>query len=323
MTDPLFDGGDGDAELTALAQKLGTFAHTAPLREPAERPTRAPRRTWIWPIAGVAAVIALVVLLLQGKDAPDPGCAGGTGFGFSLTAGSATCGGIAAASTGTLPMGAWLETQRDGAATVKVADIGELTMFGDSKLRLVTTGSAQHHMELARGHIAARVTAPPRLFVVDTPAATAVDLGCAYDLTVDAAGKTHLRVTAGAVSLEDKRAIAYVPATFEIDVVPGHLGTPVSIAATPEVQKAVQRFDAGEPSALADLVRIAGSAERVTLWNIIGHTHDPSAIAKLEQLAPLPDPALREQILAGDADAMDIWLDVFVDRGNLAHDKRK
>jgi FecR protein len=323
MSDPLFDGGGGDAELTALEDKLGALAHTAPLRELPERPIRTPKRMWIWPVLALAAVVALVVLLLQGKDAADPGCAGGTGFSFSLTAGSATCGGTAVARAGTLPMGAWLETQRDGAATVKVADIGELTVFGDSKLRLVATGAAQQHMELARGHVAARVTAPPRLFVVDTPAATAVDLGCAYDLTVDAAGKTYLRVTVGAVSLEDKRGISYVPATFEIDVLPGHLGTPVSITATPEIRTAVQRFDAGEPGALVDLIRIADYPERVTLWNIIGHTRDPGAVAKLEELAPLPDPALRAKVLAGDADALDIWLDVFVDRGNLAHDKRK
>ncbi|MEO8845764.1 MAG: FecR domain-containing protein [Kofleriaceae bacterium] len=323
MSDPLFDGGDGDAELTALERSLGTLAHTAPLREPPARPSRAPKRTWIWPVAALAAVVALVVLLLQGKDAADPGCAGGTGFQFSLTAGTATCGGAAVASAGTMPIGAWLETQRDGTATVKVADIGELTVFGDSKLRLVTTGAAQHHLELARGHVAARVTAPPRLFVVDTPAATAVDLGCAYDLTVDAAGKTHLRVTLGAVSLEDSRGISYVPATFEIDVVPGHLGTPISITATPEMRSAVQRFDAGEPGALAELVRTAAVADRVTLWNVIGHTRDPGAIAKLEELAPLPDPALHAKVLAGDADALDIWLDVFVDRGDLAHDQRR
>ena len=63
--------------------------------------------------------------------------------------------------------------------------------------------------------------------------------------------------------------------------------------------------------------------ERVTLWNVIGRTaRSRAAIAKLEELAPLPDPALHAKVLAGDADAMDIWLDVFVDRGDLAHDKR-
>jgi len=321
--DPLFDGGDGDPALTALEQKLGAFAHTAPLRELPPRPRV--RSRWILPVTALGLSAIALLLLWLGRDRGDdgPSCVGAAGFSFALTSGSATCGGDAVASTGTLPVGAWLETRADANATVKVADIGELTVFGDSKLRLINTGTTQHHLELVRGHVAAHVTAPPRLFVVDTPATTAVDLGCAYDLTVAPTGTTHLRVTLGAVSLEDKRGITYVPATYEIDVVPGHIGTPVSITATPEVVRAVQRLDAGEPGALAQLIRIADYPERVTLWNVIVRTHDAAAIAKLEQLAPLPDPALHAKLLAGDADAMDIWLDVFVERGDLAHDKRK
>jgi ferric-dicitrate binding protein FerR (iron transport regulator) len=318
MTDPLFDGGAGDPELTALEDQLRVFAHTAPLREPP--PRRKPRR-WLWPSAAIAAaaIIVSIVWFRRGVDGP---CAGTTGFSFAMTSGTATCGGGAVAQ-GTLPVGAWLETHRDSAATVKVADIGELTVFGDSKLRLLGTGAAQHRLELARGHISAHVTAPPRLFVVDTPAAAAVDLGCAYDLVVDDAGRTHLRVTLGAVSLEDARGIAYVPSTFEVDVVPGRLGTPIWVDATAEMRAAVARFDAGAPDALASIVALAGMGDRVTLWNIIGRTHDAGAVHALEALAPLPDPALHAKVLAGDADALDIWLDEFVDRGSLAHDKRK
>jgi hypothetical protein len=321
--DPLFDGGGADPELAALEAQLGVFAHTAPLREPPARP--APRRRrWLVPAAGLAAAAAAIAVLVLRDRAP---CAGTTGFAFALTSGSASCGGRAIAHAGTLPVGAWLETRGDGVADVKVADIGELTVYGDSRLRLVGTGATQHHLELARGHVTARVTAPPRLFVVDTPAATAVDLGCQYDLTVDPAGRTHLRVTVGAVSLEGPRdregrdSIAYVPATHEVDILPGHhIGTPVSVDASPELRAAVARFDAGAP--VAAVVELATVHDRVTLWNAIARTRDAAAVARLESFAPLPDPALRAKILAGDADAMDIWLDVFVDRGARAHDKR-
>jgi hypothetical protein len=326
--DPLFDGsaaGD-DPALAALEQQLGAFAHKAPLREPPPRPQPRVRSRWILPgtALGLTAVAALIFWL--GREKPQTvDCTSGNagGFNFALTTGSATCGGTAIANAGTLPVGAWLETHRDGAATVQVADIGELTVFGDSKLRLVNTGATQHHLELERGHISAHVTAPPRLFVIDTPATSAVDLGCAYDLTVGPTGTTHLRVTKGAVSLEDKRGITYVPNTFEVDVIPGHFATPVFVNASAEMRAAIAEFDAGKPGALAKLIALADSGDRVTLWNIINHTHDPAAIAKLEQLAPLPDPSLHAKVLVGDADAMDIWLDVFVERGDLAHDKRK
>jgi len=162
--------------------------------------------------------------------------------------------------------------------------------------------------------------------MVDTPAARAVDLGCAYDLVVAADGASHLRVTKGAVSLEDRGVTAYVPATHEVEIPAGqHLGTPVSVTAAPELRAAVSRFDRSaraDRAALADIVRLATPYDRVTLWNVIGWTRDPDAVAALEAVAPLPDPALRARVIAGDADAMDIWLDVFVDRGDQAHDRR-
>ena len=317
-------------ELAALHEKLSVLAHDAPLRE---LPARRHRR---WPLVAIGAAVAAAAVVFVwlgahhqatgsgGGSASPPCAAGSTGFAFSLAEGSATCGGISIASSGTLPVGAWLETHANAVANMKVADIGELRVFGDSKLRLVATNSATQHLELARGHVHASVSAPPRLFVVDTPAATAVDLGCQYDLTVDDHGTTHLRVARGAVSLEDKRRVVYVPATFEVSMSPGHLGTPVSIDSTPVLRAAVAKFDAD--GSIEPLVSSAEMSERVTLWNAIPRTTgaDRAAlVAKLEQLAPLPDPGLHAKVLAGDADAMDIWLDVFVDRGDLAHDKRR
>ena len=325
MSDPLLDGTGDDPELAKLEATLSVFAHDAPLRELPARTAPVRRRRWELPAIGlVVAAAATVAFLWFGASRAHPGCTGSAGFSFALSAGSATCGGTVVASAGTLPVGGWLETRADAVAAVKVANIGELTVFGDSKLRLVATGSATERLELARGHVRAKVTAPPRLFVVDTPAASAVDLGCQYDLVVDARGATHLQVTVGAVSLEGHHGLAYVPATFEVDMTPGHHGTPVSITATPELREAVARFDAGGP--VAAMIAAAAMPDRVTLWNAIIDTTgaDRAAlVAKLEQLAPLPDPALRDKVLAGDADAMDIWLDVFVDRGDLAHDKRR
>jgi hypothetical protein len=56
-------------------------------------------------------------------------------------------------------------------------------------------------LSLERGALHARIAAPPRLFIVDTPSAMAVDLGCEYKLDVDAAGNSRLHVTSGFVAL--------------------------------------------------------------------------------------------------------------------------
>jgi len=270
MTDPLYDPkgertGD-DAQLAELEGLLGSYAHRAPLRE------LPPRRTWRTPavIGAFAATVALAVLVLLvrrgGEAAECP--SGGAGFAFDVTGGPARCAG-SVASRGALPVGAWLETTSSARADVRIADIGDITVFGDSRLRLVGTGTAEHRLELARGRVSAHVTAPPRLFVVDTPVASAVDLGCAYDLSVDEDGRTRLRVTAGAVSLEGHGRVAYAPFGTEVEAAAGRgPGTPVAVGAAAELRAAVARFDAGDAAALPAILAHAGARDAFTLWNL-------------------------------------------------------
>src|SRR2546430_7537410 len=60
--------------------------------------------------------------------------------------------------------------------------------------------------------MSARISAPPKLFFVNTPSAVAEDLGCAYTLEVDDAGNSLLRVTLGWVALQLKDRESLVPA---------------------------------------------------------------------------------------------------------------
>ena len=60
-------------------------------------------------------------------------------------------------------------------------------------------------MSLSKGAIHARIWAPPKQFFVNTPSATAVDLGCEYTLQVDEDGGGLIRVTLGWVSFEGER----------------------------------------------------------------------------------------------------------------------
>jgi len=306
MSDYLFDRTGSDPEVAELETLLGGYAHRAPLRAPPPR-----RRRWV-AAAGIAAlaVVAVVALGLW-RRAGDVGCARpGAGFAFTVAGGPARCGGTRA-SSGTLAVGAWLETSNTAIADVRVADIGRLTVFGDSRVRLVGTGAAGHHLELTRGKVAARVDAPPRLFVVDTPGATAVDLGCAYELAVDADGTTHLRVTSGAVSLEGRGHVAYAPADTEVAAAPGRgPGTPVSIHAASALRAEVARFDAGDATALAAILEAAELRDTITLWNLLGRTGSAdraSVVARLVSFAPLPDGVLAADVLAGAPDALVRW----------------
>jgi len=313
MTDSLFDKTGDDPHVAELEALLGVYAHRAPLRKP---PPRRPR--WRAPAAAglVAAAAALAVFWLWPRGDQRCGTAG-AGFTFAVDGGPARCAG-GVATRGTLPVGAWLETSGAAVASVRVADIGDLTVYGDSRVRLVGTGAAGHHLELARGKVAARVVAPPRLFVVDTPGATAVDLGCAYELAVDGDGRTHLRVTSGAVSLEGHGLVAYAPRDTEVVAAPGRgPGTPVAIAAPAALRDAVARYDGGDASAVAAIAAAAELRDTITLWNLLSRTTGAdraAVVARLDALSPLP-PAIRaDDVRAGDAAAIEAWRDALDNR---------
>jgi len=307
MTDPLYDKTVDDPGVTELENLLGDFAHRAPLRE------LAPRRSWRAPLLGAAAVAAAaaviaLVVLRRGSEGDCP--SGGGGFAFSVSRGAARCAG-SVASRGTLPVGGWLETAGGAVADVRIADIGDLTVYGDSRVRLVDTGAGGHRLELARGKVAAHVTAPPRLFVVDTPVASAVDLGCAYELSVDGDGRTHLRVESGAVSLEGHGLVSYAPLGTEVVAVAGRgPGTPVAADSPDAMRAAVARFDDGDAAVLGELLALAGPRDSFTLWNLLARTAgtDRAAVsARLDQLSPRPAWIAAEAVLAGDAAALEQW----------------
>ena len=66
-------------------------------------------------------------------------------------------------------------------------------------------------MALDRGQIRALIWAPPRLFFVNTPSATAIDLGCAYRLEVDDRGWGKIRVESGWVAFEYNGRESFIP----------------------------------------------------------------------------------------------------------------
>lgn len=315
--DRLWDGRGDDPEIAALEQQLGAFAHKAPLREPPPRP-RSRTAVVAASVVVVAAAVILAVVVLRSdpeKKSPEPRPAGVAGFRYDVRGGAALCDGKPS-EAGLLQPGNWLETQPGATADVKVADIGDLTLKPGSRLRLVATGPDQHRLELARGRLSARVVAPPRLFIIDTPVAAAVDLGCAYDMEVDADGRTHVRVTSGAVSLEGQGRVAWVPWAHEVIAEKGRgPGTPFAIDTSSDLRYALARFDAGErvwgaDDPLAIVLERATDRDIVTLWNLLSRTDGDDRAAvfrRLDALAIRPEWVLEEDVLSAQPQALEDW----------------
>lgn len=316
--DYLWDGSDpADPEIQRLESLLRPFA-IQPRGVPAVSnlgagtPAPAPRsrRPWRWAIAATALAAGIAAAIVGTRPLVTP-CGAVPGLAFRGVGGPVRCGGALVAH-GNLPVGEWLETG-SGRAEIVVARVGTVRVDPGSRVQLRRTGAREQRLALQQGRIEARVTAPPRLFVVETPGVTVWDLGCAYTLDVDRHGIGRLAVTEGQVELSHDGDTVVVPArtTASFDRRRG-LGLPIATDASAELVDAVARFDRGERGAADDVIRWAGPGGELTLVHLLASRRTTPAerqrgAAALARLSPPPASVAAEQVVAGDADAIGRW----------------
>lgn len=262
--DYLWDGsGAVDEEVARLEQALAPLRYAGAAPDPTHlaAPEPAPANAGRWrggALALAAAALAAAALLAL---RPDPS----VGFPVTTLEGPPVCD-----DDCTLRPGQWLETGEASRALVQVADIGVVELAPGSRLGLVATGPDEHRLSLPRGRMDAQVNAPPRLLVVETPSATAVDLGCAYSLEVDDAGVGRLEVRSGWVALEAGDHEVIVPSGYMALTRPGlGPGTPHRPGADEALIGALSRWDQGEAEALDAALAASTDTDGVTLWHLL------------------------------------------------------
>lgn len=213
-------------------------------------------------------------------------------------------------------------------ALIEVGRIGHVEVEPGSRLRVLAARPTAQRMALDQGTIHARITAPPRLFIVETPAGTAVDLGCAYRLEVDHTGTGSIHVTLGWVAFERNGRQALVPGGMRLEMRTGAIGTPYADDAEPEFVEALQRIDFGDAGAgghggsavrrdadsagmdLDLVLRRARPRDAVTLWHLILVSRGADReriVERLELLTPRPRGVTREAVLRLDDRALRLW----------------
>jgi hypothetical protein len=216
-------------------------------------------------------------------------------------------------ATGRLRVGEWLVTDGHSEARIERADIGQVKIEPNTRLRIVESRPNEHRLALARGTLHARVLAPPRLFLVETPSAVAVDLGCAYSLAVDGAGRGLLRVTWGRVAFVLHGRESVVPAGARCETRPGiGPGTPYFEDAPAVLRKALEQLDFENGGARALGVVLAGARRRdsLTLWHLLlkaSSAEQDRVYERLAALVPPPPGVTRQGVLRRDPRMLDVW----------------
>jgi hypothetical protein len=222
---------------------------------------------------------------------------------------------------GKLGIGQTLVTDSSSRASITLDETGRVEVDPGSRLRLVTNGPGRKRLSLERGTIHAVIWAPPGEFVVDTPSAVAVDLGCVYTLHVDDSGAGLLRTTMGWVGFKLNGHESFIPAgavcKTRSKIGPG---TPYMEDASATFQEALSRFDfesitpSERSTLLGILVTNARKEDALTLWHLLSRAGDaerPSVYDRLAVLAPPPAGVTREGILRLDRTMLDTWWSSF------------
>ena len=220
-----------------------------------------------------------------------------------------------ATEKGRLAIGESLETDGSTRAIINVAKIGEVEVDPNSLIRLVQTRSTEHRLALDHGRIHAQISAPPRLFFVDTPSAVAVDLGCAYTLEVDDSGRGLLHVTLGYVALVRNGREVFVPRYAMCQTRTGiGPGTPYFEDAPDTLVQALEKldFENGGEEALNAVLNDSRQRDTFTLWHLLSRVEGVERSRVLERmikLVGLPTGVTRAGVMRLNQKMLDTWKD--------------
>jgi hypothetical protein len=288
--------------------------------KPIFQPRTARPSLWLgWPqnwvrVAAFAAVLLVAVVIGVIWSSRDIDVVPRTSWPLESLAGNVRIDGRTK-NVASLAVGETLETDNSSRVKISVGTIGEVEVEPNSRIRLVQARVTEHRLSLERGQMSARISAPPRLFFVDTPSAEAIDLGCAYTLQVDDAGQGLLHVTLGEVALVRDGREVYVPRYGMCQTRKGiGPGTPYFEDASDVFVRALERFDFenGGEDALTEVLKDSRPRDTFTLWQLLSRVNGDQRSRVMErmiELVGLPNGVTREGTMQLDHKTLDTWKD--------------
>jgi len=315
--------GEPDPEIQKLEALLGRFQYDRPAPTffgvvPARRWKVFSARLRLFPaLAAVAAtvVVGAVTFLVYGRKTNKS-----PGWDVSAVEGAPRVGRKAIsgkAGNSRLGVGQTLETNLQARARLQSEEIGQIEVEPGTRLRLLNMGPGLKRIALDWGTIDTYIWAPPGQFVVDTPSAVAVDLGCAYTLHVDDTGAGLVRTSMGWVGFKLNGRESFIPAGAACITRPKvGPGTPYFEDASSEFRSALTRFDFEDSTSeqrsedLAIVLAQSRQRDALTVWHLLARADESQRVLvynRLAKLAPPPAGITKEGILRLDQPMLDLW----------------
>ena len=324
--DYLWDGtGTPDPEVQQIEKMLARFRQAdelSPLRIPAAGATPSASwlsRLWLPSFAAAVTLTLMLVASLMMRRLTVGSQESAEGWNVASIEGQPQIGNgfVRRGQQASLRVGQILQTDAASRATVSSDDLGEVKIDPNSRIKLMQSDDNRKRIQLDVGRIHAMIWAPPGQFVVDTPSAVAVDLGCAYTLEVAPDGSGTIRTSMGWVGFHSNGHDSFIPAGAMCPTKPGAgPGTPYFEDASNEMKGALRELDFADGSqesreaALRLALAQARPRDGLSLWHLLFRTEGQDRVLVYErfrELVPPPAGVTRDGVLRLQSTMMDAW----------------
>jgi hypothetical protein len=297
--------GEPDPEIERLEELLSPFRYRQ--RRPPVRHVR-----WLWAAAAAVFIVGAFGLWQVRRFTGTP--AQKTSWQAVRKTGAPRVNGREVADPADIYTGQRIETDAASRVEVRSDFIGQVELEPNSEMVVKESRENRQLLSLRHGVLHALIWAPPSQFAVDTPAARAVDLGCAYTLQTQTDGNGLITVQLGWVAFDHEHSESFIPAEAACRIYPRTgPGIPWFQDATADLREGLDRWEQKRsPEALQAVLSSVRPRDALTLWHLLSRVpaaERGSVFDRFASVVKVPSEVRREAVIAGDTQALDLCWD--------------
>jgi hypothetical protein len=270
--------GEPDPEIARLETVLAQYRYSAPTKRPQSRNLK------LLAVAACLALFALGAIWLHQRPLSEWQIAGKR-----------------------IVVGQTIDTTDHAGTKLEAPFFGEVSLDANSRLQVLASSGGNQRLALRRGTMHALIWAPPASFLVETPSAKTIDLGCSYTLTVLPDDSGMLSVQTGWVAFQNGPIESFIPAGAVCHTRPRFgPGLPYFESASSDLREAVSKYDstAGREG-LNAIVSSVRKEDALTLWHLVVRTSGADRELVVQRFADLIPGIDSAGLRAGNSSSID------------------
>jgi len=245
-------------------------------------------RNWYW-FASAAAVLLIVSLVISRYSEKNIYTAGEmSNWKLVNLKGNALINGV---KSDVVNVGDWIQTDGETSVILKIANVGDINIEPNSKVRFIQSDDSQSRIEVAYGTVNTSTSQADK-FVLQTSNMKVQDKGSSYSFKVDDKGNGVIYVNNGIANIESGNRVSVVPeGKFCMYKPEFGVGIPFRKDAKPEFQNAIFQYDFnnGGQNAIYSAIASAMPEDYYSLLNLIPRVDEKTkylVLNKLGRIAP-------------------------------------